>query len=340
MRNRLWVALFFIGSYSYGQIPDLPLESYAYDTNYIVNYGHLMAIRLVSPRRLYDFRLRNRNTGDLIKYRPNLQSAFGLGFTYRWLAFDVVFNPKWNKKKTEKFGETNEFNLKGSLYLKKYMLEVYVRAYRGMHITNPDDYLNPWDGNYPYRPDLKSRNFAMSFIIPSNYKKYSPKTTFQLDGRMKQSAGSVMSVSTLYFSSLKADSSIVPVEYASSFSPYAAITRMNMVHLQQSVGYAYTFIRKKFYLTLSAFPGASLSAGAVDSEAGRYNPFKLNFILNSKNGIGYNSRRWYAGLYFIYRYQNIKLNNDVSLNYNLGEWRIFIGYRLHAPYILHSVIQN
>ncbi len=338
MRSRLLAILIFMGTYSYGQITDLPLETYAYDTNYIVNYGNLLAVRVVAPRRLYDFRLKNRQTGDLIKYRPNLQTGFGLGFTYRWLALDVVFNPKWNKKKTAKYGETREFNLKGTLYLKKYMLDVLLSSYKGMHMANARDFSLSWDTQYPYRPDIRSRNFALSFTIPSNYNKYSPKTTIQLDGKMKKSAGSVMYISTLYAYSLKADSTIVPAGLEASFSPYAAITKMNMLHLQQSVGYAYTFIHRNFFLTLSAFPGVSLSMGTVQSDAGKYNPVNLNFILSSKNSLGYNTRRWYAGMYFIYRYQNDKLTDDLALNYNLGEWRLFIAYRLHAPYILHAVI--
>ena len=103
MRFLFIIGLLTLASHVYGQIPDLPIETYEYDSNYIVNYSNLLAIRLVSPRRIYDFRLKNRDTDDILSYRPNLQSAFGLGFTYRWLALDIVFNPKWNRRKTEEF---------------------------------------------------------------------------------------------------------------------------------------------------------------------------------------------------------------------------------------------
>ncbi|MEN8247776.1 MAG: DUF4421 family protein [Bacteroidota bacterium] len=340
MRNRILIILLFFSSQLYAQLPDIPIQTYNYDTNYIDYYGNLFAVRFVSPRRIYDFRLKNRITQKNITYRPNLQSAFGLGFTYKWLSFDIIINPKWNTKKNEERGETKEFNVKGTLYLQKHMVDVLLRRYQGMHIANPEDFFNPWDGTYPYRPDMRSTYFAISYTIPSNYTQYAPKTTFQLDGRMKKSAGSLMYLSSFQVWTMKADSSIVPPVFEREITTDARIVKSGMVMLQQSVGYAYTFVHKQFYLTLSAMPGLSLAMGTVHSKEGSYNPVTLNFLLESKNGIGYNSRRWYTGLYFIYKYQNVKLTNELAFNNNLGELKVFIGYRIHAPYVVRSIIDQ
>ena len=341
MRNIILICILFSFGNLYGQkIPELPIETYHYDTTFIINYGNLMAVRLVSPRRIYDFRLKNRDTKDILEYRPNLQSAFGIGFTYKWLAFDIVFNPKWNRAKTEELGETKEFNIKGTLYLKRHMIDASFRRYKGMHIANPQAYLNPWNGLYPYRSDISNSNLFISYSIPSNYKKFSPKTSFQLDGRMKKSSGSVMYISTLHLSFIRADSSILPVEYESSFNPQAHITEMNTLLLKQSIGYAYTFIYKQFYLTLSAFPGVAITLASVQSDAGKYNPRKMNISFDSKSGLGYNSKKWYAGVYAIYNYQNIQLTDDLAFNNNLGEIRFFVGYRIKAPYLVHSLLDN
>lgn len=321
------------------QFVDIPIPKYEYDTNYIVNYEGLMAIRLVSPRRMYNFRLKNSLTGDKITYRPNLQTAFGIGVTYKWLALDMTFNPKLNRSKTDKYGHTNEFNLKGTIYLKRHLLDVLFRRYKGLYIANPDKIVDPWDGTYPQRPDLISSNMSFSYTIPLNYREYAPKTTFLLDGRMKKSAGSVMLTSFLHFASVKADSSIVPIDTLPSFGPNSQINKMNLVLLQQTVGYAYTFVHQRFYLTLSLLPGLSFITGKVTTETGAYNPASINFMLESKNGIGYNSRKWYVGLYYIYKYQNVKLQDDLAYNSNLGEIRFFIGYRLHAPFMIDSVIR-
>ncbi len=340
MHCRVIVLLIFLTGRIYGQIPEIPLETYEYDTNYIVTYEKLLAIRLVSPRRIYDFRLKNTATDDFLEYRPNLQSAFGVGFTYSWLAFDIVFNPKWNREKNTEVGETNEFNVKATVYLKRHMVDATYRRYKGMHISNPDDYLNPWDGKYPYRPDIRMTNFSVAYTISSNYKKYSPKTTFQLDGRLKKSAGSFLHISEFHLTSLKADSSIMPLEYEQSFNQQAQITRMNIILLQQAIGYAYTFIYKQFYFTLSAMPGVSFSYGAVESDGGNYNPLSFNYLFKSMSGIGINTRKWYAGVYFIYKYQNINLTKELAFNSNLGEWRIFIGYRIHAPHVVKNIMDK
>lgn len=340
IRNICLIGFVLLVRIANGQnLPDIPIPTHEYDTNYIDKFDNLLAVRLVSPTRLYDFSIKNTMNGSKYVYSPNLQSAFGIGFTYKWLAFDITFNPKWNKKKTEKFGETKEFNVKASLYLKRHMLNVLFRTYGGLYIKNPEDYLDPWDGNYPYRPDIRNTSFNISYIIPFNYKKYSPKTTFLLDGRMKKSAGSVLYMSAFYISSLQADSTILPVEYEDSFPIEASIDRLNLALLQQSLGYAYTFIHNRYYLTLSAMPGLSYAFGNVYANNQRYSPSTFNFMLESTAGLGYNSRRWYAGLYFIFKYQPISLTDQINYNINLGELRFFIGYRIHAPYFVDKIIR-
>ena len=329
-----------LGQQVWAQIPNIPLPKYQYDSSYIVKFDNLLALRLVSPRRLYDFTLKNTDSNDKVGYRPNLQSAFGLGVSYRWLAFDVVFNPKWNRKKTDKYGKTDEFNIKATLYLERHLLDLVYRRYKGMHIINPESYLDPWDGMIPYRPDMINNNLSINYTIPFNYKKYSLKTSFLVDGRMKQSAGSFMYTVAFHLSSMKADSSIIPTEYEYAFDQYARISTYGFGLLQQAFGYGYTFIYRKFYLTLSAMPGLSLAVGSVESDGGRYSVSSADFMFASRNGVGYNSRRWYTGLYFIYKYQDINLRDDLQLTSNLGEWRFFIGYRIHAPYIVNSIIKN
>lgn len=334
----LSLSFFTVMNLSFGQIPDLPLPKFEYDSNYVIKYDNLLAIRFVSPRRVYDFRLKNTDTNAHLGYRPNLQTAFGLGLTYRWLAFDVVFNPKLNKKKTEKFGSTSEFNVKAMLYLKRDIVELFYRRYKGMHISNPDDYLDPWDETFPYREDVINQNLSLNYVVGLNGKKYSLRTTFLVDGRLKKSSGAVLLVSGLNFQTMKADSSIVPVEYEYNFDEFARINRYGFTMLQQTIGYAYTFVYRKFYFTLSALPGASYAFGKVESEGGNYRANSLNMMFQSNNGIGFNSRRWYAGLYFIYKYQGMRIRDNLALNNNLGEFRFFVGYRIHAPYILSSVI--
>ena len=324
----------------HAQIPDIPIPKYEYDTTYVVNFDNLLALRFVSPRRVYDFRLKNTDTNNFLGYRPNLQSAFGLGLTYRWLAFDVVFNPRWNKQKTEKLGVTKEFNVKASLYLKRDLIDLVYRRYQGLHISNPEDFLDPWDGIYPYRADIINQNLSVTYTVPFNYKKYALRTSFLVDGRLKKSAGSVVYSAAFHIVSMKADSSIVPVELANNYDEYAQISSYGFFLLQNTFGYAYTFIYRKFYLTLSATPGLSLNLGSVQSDAGKYSPVSATFMIGSRNGIGYNSRKWYAGFYVNYKYQSIRLQENLNLNSNLGEIRFFIGYRIHAPYVVNSIIRE
>lgn len=340
MYQRAVVLLIFLlfSAYVHGQKIRIP--KFHYDTAYIVDYDQSLAIRLVSPQRFFSVAIRNNETGDKYTYRPNLRFGFGVGFSYRWLAMDVTFSPKGTGRDNDKFGETSQFNLNASAYLARNAIAMKIRHYEGAYITNPQDYLPNWENSQPrpQRPDFKTTTLSFKYVIPFNWKKYSLRTTMLLDGSLKKSSGSVMTFSNFYYLNVKADSTLLPSEYAGSFPDEASIRKMNIFMLSQSIGYSYTFVVKRFYFTISAYPSISFNLGDIESEAGTYGPNFVSFKLISVNGIGFNSRRWYSGLYFVFDNNFVSLPHDLRLTNNVGEWRIFVGYRIKAPKVLEKYI--
>lgn len=320
-------------------IPKLPIKTYAYDTNYVVNYDKLLAVRLVLPRRFYSIVLEPA-AGKKLKYRPNIQTAVGLGFTYRWLAVDFVVSPNWNPQRDEKYGETKEFNMRGRLYLKHDITFFDIRNYRGLYISNPQDFENPWDGAYPQRPDVRTTYVSLGYTYIQNAEQFSWRSVFQMDGLMRKSAGSLMYSAALQLNFTSADSSLVPANYLGDFPPEADFTKLNTATLRLNATYAHIFLYRKFFLALSAGPGLALNVGNMYGATGRQNPKVVNFLFDTQNSIGYNSRRWYAGLTFSYTNQPIGLTDNLKLRYRLGEFRLYVGYRIHAPYVVYSVIKK
>lgn len=315
------------------------IATYEYDTNYIENFNSKLALRFVIPKRTEQFSIRDAGSGQNYTYRANEHYGVGVGFTYRWLAIDMTLNPGFTQRNNEFYGETKEFNIKGSAYLKKTLIDGYFRNYRGFYVGNPDINTPGWEKGMPYpqRADIQTTGWGFNYTIPFNWEKYTPKVTFVLDGKLKKSAGSFMAISSAYFYHLRADSSIVD----DSFKPEARIHKMNIALFGQLFGYSYTFIYKDFYASAGLFPGVTFPVGKVYSEIGSASPtFTANFKLMIRGGIGYNIKKWYTGVYLILDNNQTKLPANLILGNTLGEFRVFIGYRITAPKLVDDVLDK
>ncbi len=315
------------------------IESYEYDTNYIENYNSKLALRLVSPKRFDQFTIKNTVSNQKYVYKANEHFGLGVGVTYKWLAVDLTINPNFTQRDVEKFGDTKEFNLKGSVYLKRHVIDGYLRWYKGYYVSNADEVVPNWEkgSQYPLRSDIATLSWGFNYTVPFNWKKYSPRVIFVLDGELKKSAGSFMAVSSLNFYHSRSDSSMVDA----SFIPEAQINKVNVLMLGQLFGYSYTFVYRRFYASASILPGITFAMGTIYSEAGSYNPkFTANFKLMVRAGIGYNSIRWYAGAYLISDNNQVTLPNDLALTNALGEFRFFVGYRIKAPKVVDDVMNK
>ncbi len=315
------------------------IETYQYDTNYIKSYNSKLALRLVLPKRFDRFTLKNTLTNKKYVYKANERYGIGIGVTYKWLAVDITLSPDFTQRNTEVFGETEEFNIKGSAYLKRHVIDGYFRRYKGYYVSNATEVIPDWQPGtqYPLRPDIQTISWGFNYTIPFNWKRYSPKVIFVLDGELKKSAGSFMAVSSLYVYHLKADSSIVD----NSFSPEAQINNMNIALIGQLFGYSYTHVYKEFYASASVLPGITYTLGNVFSEAGTYHPrFTANFKLMVRAGLGYNSERWYAGIYLIVDNNQIALPQHLAITNALGEFRVFAGFRIKPPKLIDDIMDR
>lgn len=315
------------------------VETYVYDSNYIESFNSKLALRFVVPKRVEQFSIRDATSGQKYRYSANEHIGIGIGFTYKWLAVDMTINPGFTQRDTEIYGDTKEFNLKGSAYLKRTLIDGYIRRYQGYYVSNPEDHLPNWQPGMPYpqRGDISTIGWGFNYTIPLNWDRYSPKVTFVLDGRLKKSAGSFMAISSLYFYHLTADSSIVD----NTLVPEAQIHKMNLAQIGQLFGYSYTLVYKDFYATAGLFPGITFPIGTVFSEEGGASPtLTANFKIMARGGIGYNIEKWYAGAYLILDNNQTKLPANLILGNTLAEFRFFVGYRIPAPKLVDKVMDK
>jgi hypothetical protein len=113
--------------------------------------------------------------------------------------------------------------------------------------------------------------------------------------------------------------------------------KSNIYEAVINIGYYYTFvISKRFYVALGVAPGCGASYTHLLTrlpEGNIYTDYiSPVFRMQERAGIGYNSRKFFAG-FDISMMQSIRDNNTTAVQLNMARtyFQVFIGYRFKAP---------
>ena len=121
---------------------------------------------------------------------------------------------------------------------------------------------------------------------------------------------------------------MVPVNGQADFMKDANLTGLNLMSLAINAGYMYSFVyQEKWFLTLSVIPGIHYNVGDFASGSLHQIPGNINVKLNSMNSIGYNGRKFYAGIYYLYNGQLNRIRENLYAEIGYGKLAAFVGYR-------------
>jgi hypothetical protein len=93
-----------------------------HDTTYIKSYANQLAIKLIAINKINYFRIRDRNTGAGLRYRPEYGVNLGLGFSYKWFALDLAFNI--GIREDNNFEHSEFIDFQGRIYSSKLIINI------------------------------------------------------------------------------------------------------------------------------------------------------------------------------------------------------------------------
>ena len=270
------------------------------DTTFIASYNRMLHVHLLLEDT--DFALRFISDQDRLIYKPNVSSSVGIGVSYSWLSVNATIpTPNAGKDESEK-GLTNQFNLGLSLNGRKVWFDTRYQQYKGLYLSNPEVLAEDWfqqNTGYPVRPDITSRTFYTRLFYSFNNERFShPATTFRRE-RQKKSAGSFLLGGTFIYSQVAGDSSLVPSRIQSSFPEDANLVRYRSSTYSVNVGYAHTFVFKKYLFTsLSLRPGLALRSrsGLQPGNVAADLPAQFGLQGDGRATFGFNSNKYYGGI--------------------------------------------
>ncbi|MBF9254541.1 DUF4421 family protein [Pontibacter sp. 172403-2] len=270
------------------------------DTAYIASYNRMLHVHLLLEDT--DYALRFIGDQDRVIYKPNVSSSVGIGVSYSWLSFHATIpTPNSGNDEAEK-GKTDQFKLGISLNGRKLWFDTNYQQYKGLYLSNPEVLAEDWfqqNTGYPVRPDVSSKAFLARVYYSFNNKRFShPATTFRRE-RQKKSAGSFLLGGTFMYTQVAGDSSLLPASIEANFPDDANLVRYRAATYSVNVGYAHTFVFKKYLFTsLSLRPGLAVRSrsGVQPGNVAADLPAQLGIQGDGRVTFGFNSDKYYGGI--------------------------------------------
>ena len=333
------IGIFWIFSIqSYGQIlnPDTleyklkQLGDYLlyrnHDTTYITSYADQLTLKLVAINKYSFFRIKDGISSTRLRYRPKYGINLGIGFAYKWIALDLTFN--FGIREDINLKNSEAFNIQTRVFSSRQFIEGYLQYFYGHKLDNISGISIPL-GDLPLlREDVRTISFGLQYLYAFDYDKFSLKAPFVLNEAQRKSTGSPIFGASFDFFNMDSDSSIVPNALKNYFRQDLQLTDVSVISLAVNLGYMYSFVWKKnFFLTLGLIPGLNFNLG--DSRAEERNIFRWNvsYKIKTMNALGYNARKFYAGLQLVGDFNNVYIAKKQSVLFSVGNLRFFVGYR-------------
>lgn len=267
-------------------------------------------------------------------FKPNPQSLWGFGFSYSWLGIGVSFMLPSSDEETRKYGKTQKFDFEAHYTMRRLMIDLTLKSYKGFYLSNPGNYIDSWTKNQPYpqAPNLQTVSIAGSLAYIFSPDRYSPNAAYTFTKAMRRSGGSWMLGGFFSINGIGSDTSIVPSVIKQYVDPKLDLNGVVFSNIGISFGYSHLFtIFKKNFIAFTLYPGISLQSvtqySSLDGSKKEFNSLAMRNIV--RVSIGRNGDKFYWGLNSYVESSTVK-RNDSQIFLNSGHVEFFLGYRINT----------
>ncbi len=308
--------------------PDAPT-----DTDYVRLFPNTFTARAYLGEKVSIFSLHNRDADRTIHYRPNAILALGVGVTLRGIGLNYSTRLPFHDQKEDQFGRTRRLDLQVHRYRRKLAVDAYLQRYIGFHLNDSADVFRvESEVTYPYFPNLHQLRFGATVLHMPGGNNYSMRAALNQQEWQVRSAGSLLYGASLYTQFIHNEGrSILPAQYRHPQAFYevglpgdANLTEIQNYSLCFNAGGGYNYVfpgQQNWFVGASGDVGAGPAYSRVKTDGyGRAggvwdDAVRLNLTANLRLQVGYNSEKWFAGLYTVFhadRYGLPGLKTDVS----------------------------
>ena len=298
------------------------LESQIDYGGYIEKMNNTLNLRfdLDNDVRAYEFNTSN----DTYSILPNTRLKMAIAYNYRFLSLRVGFSPKFLAAgDSQQKGKTSVFRLTLDMFIKDVYQTLEYNRVKGYYVSGFDSsipFLQPTNGEFILLPGLTTVSVTGSTMYRFN-ENYSFKATVNQNEIQTRTAGSF--VPGLQYGYWQIKDSDGPQDIESFY-------------VSATAGYYQTFVLSEhWYTNLGISTGLGVEFNKVDTRLASVETTERNttaiFNINTQIGLGYNSRRFYAGTALIGNAVTRDENSIINFDNVRGYFKVFVGYRFDPP---------
>lgn len=333
----LFILPFVVNAQRYKHKRDSAFIYEKIDTNYIKNYKDMLNARLVAVIRTNKFSIKNKLSQKTIEYSINTNLNMGIGFSFKSIGFEILYNPPGLNKDDAQFGRSTQFGIASSANGRKFTYDAYYRYNQGFHTTSMYKVGGDTVADYYKRRDIQNYSAGLNITYVFNNKKFSIAAPYNLTQKQNKSAGSILVGTYAFYYGIHADSIIFPDTMYRNFKPEVQFANATSLTFGLSCGYTYTIIfGKNWFFNLYVLPGISMqefySVNAFNQKV--YNRYMTSFSFQSRVSLGFNKPRYFIGVSWVGNNFVISDDPSSSVNFKYGTFRFYYGHRFDLRKLL------
>lgn len=323
--------------------PNLKIKPNPPDTTYIKTYPNYLTVSMfaLSPSIRTDISPTHGSSAGASDFRTNIPDILGLNANYRFVAagFAYLLNSGLNSHKDYAKSQyrTATVKLSGGAF----SLEYKFKRFKGITDVNPDNVTNSTQ-RYRLRPDIVNREYQLDFLYNPGWRKYSYQAPFTFSQRQVKSKMGFLLNAGLSFIRMTGDSALITKRQQEFITGFDAVQAINTtaIRLAPGIGSNVVFFRQ-YYFSLMMFPSCDIYFYKFfDHADDRAKPREaLAWVLDAKAGVGYQSKRFYAGLRCEVERRQASLR-AINLTNSYTFLGIEIGYRFNAPQKIKEIYKD
>lgn len=323
--RRLLIILAFVFStlFSFSQSEDSTnVKSYYSDLN----------LKFLVNNKFNNLQIQNDNLKDELAWKTNDNNLIGLGFNYKWLGLNVLFNLPSINRDEDIYGETLSLNLGSNIYTKSFGLDLWIQESKGLYLDKPNTWFPAWRDTIPYpqNRNLQISSIGANFIYVLDHDQYSLKASFIQNERQLVSAGSPVFGAYITAFEIETDSSILPFTPVNAIDSQLDIRNSAYLNLGSFAGYSHTFVFQEYlFISLTGVLGLALQGSDIETFSGEYEDEEKQIFTGKFHGraaLGYNTDDYFGSLALIIDSNSL----GKSYRYNFGFVRFTFGLRFNT----------
>lgn len=288
----------------------------------------------VIKRRSLSFDVENTlNPGDALHFKPNNTFAAGVGVYLFDISAELSVSIPLDEKSRSRYGSSDVRDLSATVMGRHWAIDGFVQHYSSFYLSNPVPAIKA-NQAFPLRPDIDLTNVGGNGIYVFNKKKFSLWSAYNFSERQLKSQGSALIAWTVNTLNMTGDSLVLTQNYINRLKATTNFRDIRYATFSIAPGYSYSLIFRKIFLN------ASLSIGPAHhwvyytgSDAKGHYDIAINYFVDSRIALGYNSDRWFGGITFVSQARTVRFQ-EMQLSTSSESFRMLIGYRLKEKGVL------